>query len=73
MKNKYATGRLSYSFSTRIHGNVFALNKPASPSKSERSKQATENIQRWEDDGGPVSETGNTLPQVVETNSVRRG
>jgi hypothetical protein len=70
MKNEYSNDRLSYFFTPRIHGNVFAWNKPAS--KSERSKQAKETIQRWEDDGGPVSETGTPRPQVVETNSTRR-
>ena len=70
MKNEYSNGRLSYIFGPRIHGNVFAWNKPTS--KPERSKQATENIQRWEDDGGPVSEIGAQLPQVAEINTVRR-
>jgi hypothetical protein len=69
MKNEF-NGRLSYFFRPRIHGNVVAWNKPAS--KSERSKQVTENIMRWEDDGGPVSGTGAPLPQVAETNTVRR-
>jgi hypothetical protein len=69
MKNKYSNGRLTYFFTPRIHGNVLAWKKPAS--KSERSKQVTENILRWEDDGGPVSETATPLPQVPETNTVR--
>jgi hypothetical protein len=69
MKNKYSKDRLSYLLMPRIHGNVFAWNKQASTSKSERGKQATENIQRWEDDGGPVSEKSTPLPQVVETNT----
>ena len=38
----------------------------------ERNKGMLENILRWEDDGGPVSETGNPLPQVAETNTPRR-
>jgi hypothetical protein len=67
MKKKYASGRLSYSSTTHIHGNVFAWNKPAS--RPEVSKQATENIQRWEDDGGPVAEAKHPLPQVAETNT----
>ena len=69
MKNKYSNGSLSYFYTPRIHGNVFAWNKPAS--KSERSKQVTENIQRWEDDGGPVIEKSTPLPQVPETNTTR--
>jgi hypothetical protein len=67
MKKEYSKDRLSYFFRPRIHGNVFAWNKPAS--KSERSKQATENIQRWEDDGGPVSKKGTPRSQVPETNT----
>jgi len=70
MKNKFSNGRLSYFSTPRIHGNVLAWVEPASA--SERSKRVIENILRWEDDGGPVSETGNPLPQVVETNTPRR-
>ena len=70
MKNRVSNGRLSYSFTPRIHGNVLAWVKPAS--KSERSKRLTENILRWEDDGGPVSETGHSITQVAETNTPRR-
>ena len=70
MKNEYSNGRLSYFFSPRIHGNVFAWNKPASI--SERNKQVTENIMRWEDDGGPVTETSTPLPQIPETNTAHR-
>ena len=55
MKNEYSKGKLSYFLRPRIHGNVFAWIKPTS--KSKRNKQVTENIMRWEDDGGPVSET----------------
>jgi hypothetical protein len=69
MKNEYSNSRLSYFFTPRIHSNVFAWNRPAS--KSERSKQLTENTLRWEDDGGPVSETGTPAPQVPETNPAR--
>jgi hypothetical protein len=67
MKNKFSNGRLSYFFTPRIHGNVLAWVKPAS--ESEKSKRVIENILRWEDDGGPVSEAGNPLPQVAETNT----
>jgi hypothetical protein len=70
MKNKFSNGRLSYSLTSRIHGNVLAWEKPAS--KSERSKRVIENILRWEDDGGPGSETGYPLPQVAETNTPRQ-
>ena len=70
MKNEYSKDGLSYYWVPRIHGNVFAWNKPAS--QPERSKQVTETIQRWEDDGGPVSETGTPLPQVAEANTPRR-
>jgi hypothetical protein len=69
MKNEYSKDRLSYFLSPRIHGNVFVWDKRAS--KAERSKQATENIQRWEDDGGPVSETGAPLPRLGATNTPR--
>jgi hypothetical protein len=70
MKNKFSNGRLSYSLTSRSHGNVIAWVKPAS--NSERSKRVIETILRWEDDGGPGSETGSPLPQVAETNSPRR-
>ena len=69
MKNEYSKDRLSYFLRPRIHGNVFAWNKPAS--KPERNKQVTENIMRWEDDGGPVSETATPLPQAGETDTAR--
>jgi len=69
MKNEYSKDRLSYFLRPRIHGNVFAWNKPAS--KPERNKQVTENIMRWEDDGGPVSVTATLLPQVGETDTAR--
>ena len=67
MKNRFFNGRISYSFASRIHGNVLAWVKPAP--ETERSKRVIENILRWEDDGGPVSETGDLLPQVAETNT----
>ena len=70
MKNRFFNGRLSYSFTPRIHGNVLAWVQPAS--KSERSKRVIENILRWEDDGGPVSETGYPIPQAAETNTPQR-
>ena len=67
MKNENSKDNFSYFSRPRLHANVFAWNKPAS--KSETSRQGTENIQRWEDDGGPVSETVAPLPQVPETNT----
>jgi hypothetical protein len=70
MKNKFSTGRLSHSFTPRIHGNVLAWVKSASEEK--RSKRVLENILRWEDDGGPVSEHGYPLPQVAEPNTAPR-
>ncbi len=69
MKNEYSNGSLSYFFRPRIHGNVLAWNRPAS--KPEGSRQFTENIMRWEDDGGPVSETATPLSQVEKTNPTR--
>jgi hypothetical protein len=70
MKKKSLDRRLSYFFTPRIHGNVLAWVKPGS--KSERSKRVIENVLRWEDDGGPGSETGDPIPQVVETNTPRQ-
>jgi hypothetical protein len=70
MKNGTSNDTWSYIFMRRIHGNVFAWNEPAS--KSERSKQITENILRWEDDGGPVTETRSPLGQVAEINTAHR-
>jgi hypothetical protein len=67
MKNGFFNGRLSYSFASRNHRNVLAWVKPAT--ETERSKRAIENILRWEDDGGPASETSDLLPQVAETNT----
>ena len=57
MKNRVSNGRLSYSFTPRIHSNVLAWVKPAS--KSEKSKSVIENILRWEDDGGKMLDPGN--------------
>ena len=70
MKNRFFNGRLSYSFTSRNHGNVLAWVKPAS--KSEKSKRVIENILRWEDDGGPVSDTGYPITQVADTKAPRR-
>jgi hypothetical protein len=69
MKKEYSNDRLSYFYTPRIHGNVIAWKKPAS--KSEPSKPVTENIMRWEDDGGPVIEKSTPLPQVPKTNTTR--
>ncbi len=57
MKNKLANSRLSYFLTPRIHGNVLAWVEPAPA--SERSKRAIENILRWADDGGHMSDIGN--------------
>jgi len=69
MKNENSKDKLSYFSTPRIHGNVFAWNKPVS--QAEPGRQVPENIQRWEDDGGPVSEPSSVLPQVTETNTPR--
>ena len=71
MKNEYSNGGLSFFLRPRIHGNVLAWNKPASGPKA-RKKQRTENILRWEDDGGPVSETGTSLSPLAESNAAGR-
>ena len=63
MKNKFSNGRLSYFFTPRIHGNVLAWVKPASA--PQRGQRVNENILRWEDDGGPVFEIGNSFPPVA--------
>ena len=64
MKNKFSNGRLTYFFTPRIHGNVLAWIKPASA--VERARRVNENVLRWEDDGGPVFETGDSFPPVAE-------
>jgi hypothetical protein len=69
MKNEYSNGKFSYFFTPRIHSNVLSWKKPAL--KSERTRQVTENILRWEDDGGPVSETATPLPKVPKINTAR--
>jgi hypothetical protein len=56
MKNKTANTRLSYFSTPRIHGNVLAWVKPASP--SEKDKRVIETILRWEDDGGQMLGSG---------------
>jgi hypothetical protein len=63
MKDKLSTNIFSYSFTPRVHPNVLAWVTP--DSVSERSKRAIENILRWEDDGGPMSETKDPLPHVA--------
>jgi hypothetical protein len=70
MKNIISNGRLSYSFTPRIHSNVRVWVQPASA--SERSRRSIESSLRWEDDGGPASETGSPLPQEAETNTPQR-
>ena len=64
MKTKFSSGRLFYFFTPRIHGNVLAWIKPASAAQSGR--RVNENILRWEDDGGPVFETGSSFLQGAE-------
>ena len=49
MKNKVSNGKLSYSFTPRIHSNVLTWVGPAF--QSERSKPVIENNLRGEDDG----------------------
>lgn len=71
MKNKFANDRFSYVVTPRIHGNVLAWVKPAS--MSERSKRANESIMRWEDDGGPISETWHPLSKLQgQTNTAQQ-
>lgn len=67
MKNENSKDKLSYFSKPRLHTNVFAWNKQAS--KSETSRQGIENIQRWEDDGGPVLEIAAPLPLIPESNT----
>jgi hypothetical protein len=67
MKNKNSKDKLSYFSKPRLHANVFAWKKQAS--KSETSRPGIENIQRWEDDGGPVLEIVAPLPQIPQTNT----
>lgn len=70
MKHKFSTNRFSYGLTTRTHRNVLTWAKP--DSVSERSKRPIENILRWEDDGGPVSEARDQLAHVTETNTPQR-
>jgi len=45
--------------------NRFLYSKnPSNMSKSKKRKLAVENKLRWEDDGGPILETNNSIPQV---------
>jgi len=69
MKNKLSSGRLSYFFTPRIHGNVLAWVKPVSA--AQRGRRVNENILRWEDDGGPFFEIGNSFPQQVAEHPLR--
>ena len=73
MKNKFSNGRLSYFFTPRAHGNVFAWVKPAF--ESERIKGVIENILRWEDDGGTIIEINySTLERhLVQPVLINRG
>jgi hypothetical protein len=63
MKHIFSTNRFSYDLKTRTHRNVLTWVKPHS--LSARSKRAIENILRWEDDGGPVSETKDPLSHAA--------
>jgi hypothetical protein len=67
MKNENSKDNFSYFSKPRLHTNVFAWNKQASKSKT--SRQGIENIQRWEDDGGPVLEIAAPLPQIPDSNT----
>ena len=64
MKNKPPDHGLPYFIMQRIHckdpDNMLELVKPES--EWERSEGVRENIMRWEDDGGPVFETGDPAP-----------
>jgi len=74
MKNKSSNRGWSYFFRQRIHGRhpVKILELVGPDSELERNKGVNENILRWEDDGGPVLETGNPpLPQLAEIKTPR--
>jgi hypothetical protein len=70
MKNKNSNDRWSYFLAPRNHGNVRAWVPLASA--SQKSKRSLESNLRWEDDGGPASETGELHPQGLETSISRR-
>ena len=65
MKNKFSNGRLSYFFTPRNHGNVRTWVMSASAA-AKKGRRVNENILRWEDDGGPVFEIGNSFPSAAE-------
>lgn len=73
MKHKWSDNELAYPLIQRTHGgNSGRLLELVGPdSELKRSKnRALENILnilRWEDDGGPVLETGDPLPQWQNT------
>ncbi len=73
MKNISSQRELSYFFTQQIHGKDSNKNpelvKPES--ESEITEGVLDNILRWEDDGGPVFETANPLPQVAENKTPR--
>ena len=68
---RIASYRWPYSFKQRIHGkdskDMPELVKP----ESEITEGVLDNILRWEDDGGPVFETDNPLPQAAENKTPR--
>jgi hypothetical protein len=75
MKNKSLIRRSTYFFRQRkrIYGKDLSENMPelVKP-ESERTESVTEDILRWADDGGQtLSQIGNPLPQVAETNTPR--
>jgi hypothetical protein len=59
MKNKSLKLRLSYFFRKRIHGKDSSDNMPElvkPESEGERTKSVIEDILRWADDGGQISQ-----------------
>ncbi len=61
MKRKLSNWKLFYFFKQLFHNE-----HPDHKSESKKSKVAAENVLRWEDDGGPVVQTGDPIPQVAE-------
>ena len=68
MKNKFTI----FNFKLFYYLKQLITNEyPDSKSKVKKNKVVVENDLRWEDDGGPVIEISDLIPQMAETNTPR--
>ncbi len=66
-----ASHRWHHLLKQRFHGKASNNMPELIGAEAERTEIELDNIRRWEDDGGPVLETGNSFLQVPEHKTSR--